>query len=83
MTCRSIVCVCVCVCVVVLTVPDEMQCKPTSLISAHCLGCCPFVTYIVCVCVCVCACVRACACARAFRTKGSVPWSRGNALFAM
>ena len=45
----------------VLTVPDEIQCKPASLIAARCIGCCPFVTYIVvCVCVCVRACVRAC-----------------------
>ena len=40
--------------VFVLTVPDEIQCKPASLIAARCLGCWPFVTYIVCVCVCVC-----------------------------
>ena len=31
-----------------LTVPDETECKRASLIAAHCLGCCPFVTYIVC-----------------------------------
>ena len=40
--------------VFVLTVPDEIQCKPASLIAARCLSCCLFVTYIVCVCVCVC-----------------------------
>ena len=28
----------------VVTVPDENQCKPASLIAARCLGCCPFVT---------------------------------------
>ena len=28
----------------VLTVPDENQCKPASLIAARCLGCCLFVT---------------------------------------
>ena len=33
----------------VVTVPDENQCKPASLIAACCLGCCPFVTSIVCV----------------------------------
>ena len=40
--------VCVCVCVFasafLVTVPDENQCKPASLIAARCLGCCPFVT---------------------------------------
>ena len=33
------------------TVSDENLCKPASLIAARCFGCCPFVTYIVCVCV--------------------------------
>ena len=51
-------CVCVCVCVCVCA-PNEIQCKPASMIAARCLGCCPFVTYIVCVCVCVCACLAA------------------------
>ena len=36
----------------VVTVPDENQCKPASLIAACCLGCCPFVTQIMCVCAC-------------------------------
>jgi hypothetical protein len=40
--------------VLVLTAPDKIQCKPASLIAAGSLGCCPFVTYILCVCVCVC-----------------------------
>ena len=61
--------------VFVLILPDEIQCKPASFIAARCLGCCPFVTYSVCVrvwracmqvgvclCVCVCVCVCACVC---------------------
>ena len=34
--------------VLVLNVPDEIQCKPASLIAARCVGWCPFVMYIVC-----------------------------------
>jgi len=82
------VCVCVCVCVpnnataFVVTVPDENQCKPASLIAACCLGCCPFVTSIVCVCgvvlvclltiVCVCACVGLFAIVGVLACRGSL-----------
>ena len=59
----------------VLTVPDEIQCKPASLIAGRCIGCCPFVTYIlyVCFCLCMCVCLRVCA-----RTWGrmTVIWGR-------
>ena len=48
--------------VFVLTVPDVNLCRPASLIASRCLGCCPFVTDIVCVCACACACVRVCVC---------------------
>ena len=40
----------------VLTVPDENQHKPASLIAACCLVCCPF-GYLCRVCVCVRVCV--------------------------
>ena len=43
--------------VFVLTVPEAIQCKPaSSLIAARCLGCCPFVRYILCRCTCTCEC---------------------------
>ena len=68
------VCVCACVCVwrlerglaqsnnataFVLTVPDEIQCKPASLIAA-CVLAVTRLLRISCVCVCVCVCVSEC-----------------------
>ena len=64
-----------------LTVPDEIQCKPASLIAACVLAVARLLRIsclCVCVCVCVCACVRACvrACVLHGSTQGA--WMTGR-----